>query len=126
MDRKFTFIFIGIVFWAGAAAFMHFVGPLVFDGGVFHIGFWIVNFFFPVIAIPLIAKITGRTKQDMLIPTILVAIPAMILDGLSVTLDAMGKTHIYADNALLAAYTGGFLLFAFVSFFVWALIWHRD
>jgi hypothetical protein len=126
MDRKFTFIIIGIIFWASAALLMHFVGPYVFDGGVIHIVFWIANFFLPVIALPLIAKLTKRNKNEMLIPTVFIAIPAMILDAVSITLDTLGLTHIYADTAVLAGNTGGFLLFAFASFFIWAVIWHKD
>jgi len=125
MDPKVIFIFIGIVFWASAALLMHFIGPYVFDGGVIQALFWAANFFLPVIALPLIAKLTQRTKHDMLIPTVLIAIPAMILDGLSITFDTLGFTHIYADNAVLAGNTGGFLLFAFASFFIWAVIWHK-
>ncbi len=125
MDKKLTFILIGVIFWALAAILMHFVGPIVFDGGLFHIGFWIANFFVPVVFIPLIAKLTGRTKHDMLVPTCLMVVPAMALDSLSITLDSFGKTHIYADTPVLAGVTGGFLLFAFVSFIIWALYWHR-
>ncbi len=125
MDRKATFISLGIFLWAAAALLMHFVGPVVFDGGLIHILFWIANFFVPVLFLPLIAKLTGRTKHDMLAPTALMAAPAMTLDGISTTLDAMGHTHIYANTTQLSAYTGGFLLFAFASFFVWAMIWHR-
>lgn len=126
MDRKFTFLLIGVIFWASAAFLMHFIGPYVLGGDWIHIVFWIANFFLPAIALPIIAKITNRTKNQMLVPTILIAIPAMTLDALSVTFDTFGFTHIYADNAILAGSTGGFLLFAFVSFFVWALIWHKD
>lgn len=125
MDKKLFFILFGIAFWASAAVLMHFVGPLVFDGGWMHIGWWIANFFLPLPIIPLIAKATGRTKHDMVVPTALIALPAMALDGLSVTLDALGKTHIYANTPELSALTGGFLLFAFASFFFWALIWHK-
>lgn len=126
MDRKFTFIFAGVIFWASAAALMHYLGPLVFDGGTLHIIFWIANFFVPIPVIMLFARLTGRTKHDMLAPTALVALPAMTLDGISITLDTIGQTHIYAETPELAGVTGGFLLFAFASFFFWALIWHRD
>ena len=126
MDKKITFVSIGIVFWAVAALFMHYVGPIVFNGGALHIGFWIVNFFVPFAFLPFIAKLTGRTKHDMLVPTTLMAIPAMTLDSLSITFDTFGKTHIYADTPALAGVTGGFLIFAFVSFFIWALYWHKD
>ena len=125
MDRKVTFIFIGAAFWALAAVFMHFVGPYVFDAGLIHVGFWIANFFLPVLALPFIARLTGRTKHQMLAPTALIALPALTLDGLSITLDTLGQTHIYADTPQLAGLTGGFLLFAFMSFFFWALVWHE-
>ena len=126
MDRKLTFILIGVVFWVVAAVFMHFIGPYVFDGGLIHIGFWIANFFLPILVLPLFASMTGRTKHQMLAPTALIALPAMTLDGLSITLDTMGKTHIYADSPQLAGLTGGFLLFAFMGFFFWALVWHKS
>jgi len=116
MDRKVTFISIGVIFWICAALLMHFIVPYVFDGGLIQILFWVANFFFPAIAIPLIAKLTQRTKHDMLAPTVLFAI----------TFDTMGFTHIYADNAILAGYTGGFLLFALASFFIWAIFWHHE
>jgi len=125
MDRKFTFISIGVVFWLSAAILMHFVGPYVFDGGFIHIAFWIANFFIPALALPVIAKLTGRSKHEMLAPTALIAVPALTLDSLAITFDTMGKTHIYADTPMLSGLTGGFLLFAFASFFIWALYWHR-
>lgn len=125
MDKRGTFLIIGIIFWIVAAGLMHYLGPLVLDGGLLHILFWIANFAFAAIAVMLIAKWTGRTKHDMLAPVAIMAMPAMLMDGLAVTTDAMGLTHIYANDPLLAAYTGGFLLFAFWSFFFFALIWHK-
>jgi len=126
MDRKKTFVSIGIIFWLIAAMFMHFIGPFVFDGGLLHMVFWIVNFFLPVLLLPLFAKLTKRSKHQILIPTVLICIPAMILDALSITFDTLGKTHIYANTALLGGVSGGFLLFAFASFLFWALIWHKE
>ena len=125
MDRKFTFLIIGVLFWVSAGALMHYLAPLVFDGGLIHILFWVANFLLPAAALPLFARLTGRTKHDMLAPTALMAVPALTLDGLSVTFDTLGASHIYADTPHLAGLTGGFLLFAFASFFFWALIWHR-
>jgi hypothetical protein len=125
MDKRGAFLIIGIIFWIVAAALMHYLRPLVFDGGVWHILFWIAKFAFGAIAIILIAKLTGRTKHDMLAPVAIMAMPAMLMDGMAVTADAMGATHIYANTPLLAAYSGGFLLFAFWSFFFFALMWHR-
>jgi hypothetical protein len=61
----------------------------------------------------------------MLAPVAIMAMPAMVMDGLAVTTDALGFTHIYVNDPLLAAYTGGFLLFAFWSLFFFALMWHR-
>ena len=126
MDRKWTFIALGVVLWASAALLMHYIGPTVFDGGAMHIGWWIANFFVPALVLPLVARLTGRTKHDMLAPLALVATPAMTLDGVFVTLDTLGKSHVYADTPALAGVSGGFLLFAFASFFFWALVWHRD
>ena len=126
MDRKFTFILTGIIFWASAAVLMHYLAPVVFDVGSLHIIFWIANFFVPVPVIILLARLTGRTKHEMLAPIALLALPAMTLDGVSITFDTMGKTHVYASTPELSGLTGGFLLFAFASFFFWALLWHRD
>lgn len=126
MDRKLTFVMIGLVFWVTAAALMHFLGPHVFDGGLIQIIFWIANFFFPALALPLIARLTARAKHEMVGPTALIALPAMTLDGLAISFDTLGKTHIYADTPALAGLTGGFLLFAFASFFFWALFWHTE
>jgi len=125
MDRKLTFILIGIAFWASAALLMHFLVPYVFDGAILHSVFWIANFFLPALVLPLFARLTGRTKHDMLAPMALMAIPAMTLDGLSISFDALGLSHIYADTPMLAGVSGGFLLFAFASFFFWAVIWHK-
>lgn len=126
MDRKFTFILIGLAFWLSAAALMHYISPYVFDGGLMQILFWIANFALPAAALPVIARLTNRTKHQMLTPIALIALPAMILDGLAITFDTLGQTHIYANTASLAGLTGGFLLFAFASFFFWALVWHKD
>jgi|GEM_PF-3239024 len=125
MDKKLTFLSIGVIFWALAAVFMHFVGPVVFDTSGLHIIFWVANFFVPALFLPVVAKMTGRTKHDMLVPTVIMVIPAMTFDSLSITFDTFGKTHIYADTPVLAGLTGGFLIFAFVSFLLWALYWHK-
>jgi hypothetical protein len=125
MDKRGTFLIIGIVFWIIGAITVHYLGPFVFDGGLLHVAFWIVNFIFGAVGTIFLAKVTGRTKHDMLAPVAIMAMPAMLMDGLAVTTDALGLTHIYANDPLLAAYTGGFLLFAFWSFFFFALIWHR-
>ena len=126
MDKRLTFLIIGVLFWIAAALLMKVVGPLVFDGGVLHVLFWIVNFVFGAVSVAVIARLTGRTKHDMLVPVAIMAMPAMLMDGLAVTSDAMGLTHIYANTPQLAAYSGGFLLFAFWSFFFFALLWHKD
>lgn len=126
MDKRGTFLIIGIIFWIVAAGLMHYLGPIFLDGALLHILFWIANFAFAAVSIILIAKATGRTKHDMLVPVTIMAMPAMIMDGLSITADAHGLTHVYANTPLLAAYSGGFLLFAFWSFFFFALVWHRD
>lgn len=126
MDKKFTFITIGLFFWAVAAVVMHYIAPFVFDAGAVHIGFWALNFLFPVVAIPVLARVTGRTRHQMLIPIALIVLPAMTLDGLAVTFDTLGITRVYADNPELAGLTGGFLLFAFASFIFWALVWQRN
>ena len=104
---------------------MHYIVPVVFDHGVIHFTFWVANFVLPVPVLPLLARLTNRTKHEMLIPTVIIALPAMTLDALSVTSDTLGVSHIYANTSELAGVTGGFLLFAFASFFFWALIWHR-
>jgi hypothetical protein len=126
MDRKLTFILIGIAFWLSAAALMHYIGPYVFDGGLMQILFWVANFVLPAAALPVIARLTNRTKHQMLAPIVLIALPAMTLDGLAITFDTLGQTHIYANTTSLAGLTGGFLLFAFASFFFWALVWHKE
>ena len=125
MDRKFTFVAIGAVFWLLAAILMKYLGPVVFDGGLIHALWFVANFAFGAISLVVIAKLTGRTKHDMLAPTAIMAMPAMLMDGLAVTTDARGWSHVYADTPQLAAYSGGFLLFAFWSFFFFALMWHR-
>ncbi len=126
MDRKPTFVAIGAIFWLLAAILMKYLGPVVFDGGIIHVLWFVANFVFGAIAVVAIAKFTGRTKHDMLAPTAIMAMPAMLMDGLAVTSDARGLSHIYADTPQLAAYSGGFLLFAFWSFFFFALMWHRS
>ncbi|MCP4206741.1 MAG: hypothetical protein GY767_06815 [Shimia sp.] len=126
MDRKFTFITTGIVLWFLAAFVMHYLGPIVFDVGPKHIGFWIANFFLPVLVLPIVASLTGRTKNDMVVPTLLITLPAMTLDSVAITFDTMGMSHVYASTPSLSGLTGGFLLFAFASFFFWALVWHRE
>lgn len=126
MNQRATFLILGLIVWIIGVVAIHILGPIVFDGGMLHILFWIANFVVGGVSIVLIAKFTGRTKHEMLVPTTLMAMPAMLMDGLSVTLDTMGVTHIYANTPTLAAYSGGLLLFAFWSFFFFALLWHRE
>lgn len=126
MNNKANLILLGVAFWAAAAVLMHFIGPYLFNGGLPHIIFWISNFLAPISVIPLIAKRIGRTKHDMLEPITLMLLPAMTLDGFAITFDTFGFTHIYANEPMLAGLTGGFLLFAFASFFFWTLVWHKE
>lgn len=125
MTNKISLIWGGVALWALGAVIIHFVGPFFFRGGLFHVVFWISNFLAPLSVLPLIAKRLGRTKHEMLEPTAIMLLPAMTLDGLSITFDTFGWTNIYASDPKLAGLTGGFLLFAAASFFFWALVWHR-
>ena len=126
MMNKRNLLLGGVALWVLGAVIMHFVGPLVFNGGLLHIIFWISNFLAPVSVLPLIAKRLGRTKHQMFAPTAVMLLPVMMLDGLAITSDTFGWTQIYAGDPTLAGLTGGFLLFASGSFFFWALVWHRD
>ena len=126
MDRKLTFVVIGIVFWIFGAVFIRYLGPTIFADPTLHALFFVANFAIGAVAVILFAKLTGRSRHEMLAPVAIIAMPAMLMDGLAVTTDTMGLTYIYADTARGAALAGGALLFAFWSAFFFALMWHRS
>ena len=120
------FIGLGIAIWLVGVVLIRLLGPYVFDAGWLHILFFGANFIFGAITVWAFAAIAGLSRHRMLVPTTVVAMVAMLLDGVAVTLDTAGVTHIYADTAEHAAYAGGLLLFAFWSAFFFALLWHRE
>lgn len=125
MDRKFTFIVLGVVIWLAGVIMIRLLHPYVYGDPVLHALFFALNFAIVPLGLIPIAKFTGRTKHDMLAPVAIMAMPSMLMDSLSVTFDSAGVSHIYADTPLAAAYSGGILLFAFWGFFFFALLWHR-
>jgi cellobiose-specific phosphotransferase system component IIC len=84
-----------------------------------------MNFAFGAITVAVVARLTSRSRHAMLVPTTIIAMVAMLMDSLAVTLDTAGYTYIYANTVEHAAYAGGTLLFAFWSAFFFALLWHR-
>ena len=126
MDKRGTFVIYGIIFWIFGAVFIHYLGPAIFSNPVLHILFFVANFAIGAIAVGLFARMTGRKRHQMLVPVTIIAMPAMLMDGLAVTLDTKGITNIYSNTPVFAAYAGGALLFAFWSAFFFALLWHRE
>ncbi len=125
MDRKFTFFLIGFIFWLVGVVAIRFLAPIVTGSLGLHLVFLGVAFLSSPITLILIAKLTGRTKHDMLMPLVLMTMPSMFLDSLAVSFDGRGLTNIYANTPALSAYAGGALLMAFWSLYLFALIWHR-
>ena len=126
MDRRLTFMAFGVVLWLVGVIVIRVAGPWFFDAGWRHVLFFALNFVVGGATVALVARMTGRTRQAMVVPTVIIAMVAMLLDGLAVTLDAAGITHIYADTPRMAAYAGGLLLFAFWSALAFALYWHQE
>ncbi|GLQ19576.1 hypothetical protein ACFFUB_14220 [Algimonas porphyrae] len=126
MDRKWTFILYGIVFWLLGVVMIRVLHPYFYGDLGMHVLFLLIAIAIAPPTLLITARLSGRTKHEMVVPTALMAMPAMLMDGLSVTLDAMGITHIYADNPLHSAYAGGVLLVAFWATLMFALLWHRQ
>ncbi|MEM9600806.1 MAG: hypothetical protein AAF926_07265 [Pseudomonadota bacterium] len=126
MDKRWTFVIYGVIFWILGVVMIRLLHPFFYGDLGMHIVFLLIAIAIAPPTLIIAAKLSGRTKHDMLVPTVIMAMPAMIMDGLSVTFDAMGKTHIYADNPLHSAYAGGVLLVAFWAVLFFALLWHRD
>ena len=121
MDRTLTFLLIGGVFWGIGAALIKLLAPWVFASTLSVALFFGLNFLIAAATIPLFARLTGRTKHDMLMPTVLMAMAAMLLDGLALSF----VPWIYPEDMTARMHTGAALLFAFWSFFFFALLWHR-
>lgn len=126
MDRKFTFILFGIILWLAGVVMIRLLHPIIFGDPLLHSLLFVFAFLLAPLTLIPAAKITGRTKHDMLVPSAIMAMPSMLMDGLATTLDAAGKTYIYADTPVDAAWSGGLLLVAFWSIFFFALMWHRE
>lgn len=123
--RRGLFVMAGIVLWLAGVAVIRLLGPVVHDGGVAHMLFWAANVAAGALTIVVLARVSGRSRHAMVVPAVTVAMPAMLMDGVAVTLDTLGITHIYADTPAMAAFAGGTLLFAFWSALFFALLWHR-
>ena len=121
MDRKWTFVAIGALFWAFGAMAIDWLDPVLFDGGAMQALFLLLNFALAGVSLPLFARLTGRTRHDMLVPTAIMAMPALLMDGLAVSF----VPGLYGDTDAELCAAGGLLLFAFWSFFFFALLWHR-
>ena len=125
MSNRVVYMLIGVGLWVGGVLAIHHLGPFFFDAGVKHVLWFALNFAVGALTILAVAKLTGVSRHAMVIPSLVIAMVAMLLDGIVVTLDAAGYTSIYADTPLGAAYAGGTLLFAFWSALFFALLWHR-
>ena len=121
MDRKWTFVVIGALFWAFGAVAIDWLGPVFFDGGAMQVLFLLLNFALAGVSLLLFARLTGRTRHSMLVPTAIMAMPALLMDGLAVSF----VPELYGDTDAQLRAAGGLLLFAFWSFFFFALLWHR-
>ena len=126
MSDRVKFVLFGIVFWIAGVEMIRLLHPLFYGDLLMHLVFLLIGILIAPPTLIIAAKLSGRTKHQMLVPTAMMAMPAMIMDGLSVTFDAMGKTHIYADTPLYSAYAVGVLLVAFWAVFFFALLWHKD
>lgn len=126
MDRKLTFVIYGIIVWLAGVVLIRVFHPYMYGDILLHSLFLAVGILSAPLTLIPIARLTGRTKHDMLVPTVIMAMPAMVMDGLATTFDAAGVTHVYADTALDSAYSAGLLLIVFWAFFVFALYWHRE
>ena len=126
MSDSVKFVLFGIVFWIAGVVMIRVLHPFFYGDLLMHLVFLLIGILIAPPTLIMAAKLSGRTKHQMLVPTAMMAMPAMIMDGLSVTFDAMGKTHIYADTPLYSAYAGGVLLVAFWAVFFFALLWHKD
>jgi len=120
MDKKWLFMGVGLAAWVTGLFVIKFWGATLYDGGIKQISFLAANFIVPLLALPLLAKLTGRTKHDMLAPSALIAMPAMFMDSV-----AVGFTDWYSALDADRAATGSTLLFAFWALFFFALLWHR-
>ncbi|MEL6686597.1 MAG: hypothetical protein AAFP97_03140 [Pseudomonadota bacterium] len=126
MSDKIKFVLFGIVFWISGVIMIRLLHPFFYGDLLMHILFLVIAIGIAPPTLIIAAKLSGRTKDQMLVPTVIMAMPAMVMDGLSVTFDAMGKTHIYANNPLHSAYAGGVLLVAFWAVLFFALLWHKE
>lgn len=126
MSDRLKFVLFGIVFWIAGVVMIRVLHPFFYGDLLTHLVFLGIGILIAPPTLIIAAKLSGRTKHQMLVPTVIMAMPAMIMDGLSVTFDAMGVTHIYADTPLYSAYAGGVLLVAFWAVFFFALLWHKD
>ena len=122
MDRKITFILIGGIFYGFGVAAIKLLGPVFWDSAALRAVFLLVNIAIAAVTLPLFAHMTGRTKHDMLMPTTIMALAAMVMDGLTLSF----APQLYAQAPQHQAYAGGLLLVAFWGFFFFALLWHRD
>ena len=121
MDRKLTFILIGGIFYGFGVAAIKLLGPLFWDSAALRAAFLLINIAIAAVTLPIFARMTGRTKHDMLMPTTIMALAAMVMDGLTLSF----APTLYADLPQHQAYAGGLLLVAFWGFFFFALLWHR-
>ncbi|WP_298913781.1 hypothetical protein [uncultured Algimonas sp.] len=125
MDRKLTFIVYGIIVWLIGVALIRFLHPIAYPNLALHLLMLAVAVLAAPPTLIAIARLTGRTRHDMLVPMAIMAMPSMMMDGLAITFDAMGVSHIYAETPLYSAYSGGVLLVAFWALFLFSLLWHR-
>lgn len=126
MDRKFTFIIFGIIVWLGGVVLIRVLHPFMYGDVFLHSLLLFIGFLTAPLTLIPVAKLTGRTKHDMLVPTAIMAMPSMLMDALATTFDAAGLSHIYANTPQASAYSAGVLLLAFWGFFFFALLWHRE
>ena len=120
MERKWAWIAVGLAAWTLGLAVIRLFGDALFDGGIRQALFTAAQFAVPPLVMPPLARWLDRTQHELVVPSVLIAMPAMLMDAV-----AVGWTDWYASSADHRVATGSVLLFAFWSLLFWALVWHR-
>jgi len=115
------FVFMGAALWFIAALFVQYFGEILFTGGFAHIATFAATLVLAPTLVWTVAKIISVPLTQMLVPTTILTVTALILDGAAIT----WTPALYGGPGQTLTYGAAWLLWGVGSVFLSALVMHK-
>ena len=115
------YAFLGAVLWFVAAVFVHIYGAVLFTGGALHVVVFAATLMLSPGLVWAVAKLIRTPVSAMLVPTTVLTVTALFLDGAAITWWPV----LYGGTGQTLTYGAAWLLWGVGSVFLSALLMHK-